>query len=136
MTNKPDVLATASNANYGTFGYFIGSITGTSEVAINKKETGKGDVVTHYFAASGLDVENADGDTKLCFKRNKKIENNVATKWFVGMTNHEFGYSAPGSIAAGKLVLYSSASATDAYGNPVTSTLSVDDINKFVTTEP
>lgn len=131
MSYQPAVAAGASNANYGTFGKFIGSITGTAEVQINKNSNTVGHVIGHYFAAGTFNTADT-GTNPLKFANNKLFdENGTQTKKFAGMTNNEFGYST-GSIAEGNLVLYAEEDATDEMGNPLVSDKSINDINIWV----
>ena len=106
-----------ADANCGTVGNFIGTVTtGTEhEITIGDKDYAK--AFTDFFTADGINA------TALHFVKNKT----VANKTYVGMPKHEIGYST-GEVTATKLDLYGAT--TDGAATPKTYTIKAASTNQ------
>lgn len=134
---KPTVAATASDANCGTFGNLIGSITGTGVTVFVGKQgstANAGDAATNFFTdgISGKTDTDANDATKLDFALNRTFNGTTIAKTFKGASTavitgdvaftNAIGYST-GSIT--KLTMFNKSE--NALGYDWT----IDDINVF-----
>lgn len=117
-----DYTGEGSDDNCGTFGAFIGSITGNGAKVIVKTGKKGSDVVgnkfEHFFNTIDTDALDFDAHTK----QNQDQEDSK-TYQFKGMDNHEFGYSTATSLHA-ESTMYGE---INDYGVPVP--LTIDKIN-------
>ena len=128
---KQGDYTTAPDKKAGTFGNFIGSITGTNvAVTIGKAADDKGGSFDKFIAASAYDT------AALGFEKNT-ITVNSATKTFKGMTGtvkghvlgYEIGYST-GTIKAEGIALYDKVKIKNNLGIDQEA-LTIDDINQY-----
>lgn len=136
-TYKPTVAATASDANCGTFGNLIGSITGTGVTVFVGKEgttVGAGDQASYFFTdgISGVIATHATDATKLDFGLNRTFNGAVVAKTFKGASTAVIG----GDVAFTNAIGYSTGSITkltmfNKSENALGYDWTIDDINEF-----
>lgn len=117
-------------ADAGTFGNFIGSITGAANVTIGGtgNDANAGKEIARFFDVTTKGIKDAAAATALYYGENK----NASSQPFLGMQQTLFGtytfhYEIGRSTNLGSLLLYDSI--VDDLGNPYTLTLS--DINQY-----
>ena len=117
-------------ADAGTFGNFIGSITGAANVTIGGTTAAAGKAIARFFdiTTAGKGIQNTGMANALYYNENK----NASNKEFLGMQQTLFGtytfhFEIGRSTNLGSLMIYDSIA--DDLGNPYTLTLS--DINQY-----
>ena len=136
-TYKPTVAATASDANCGTFGNLIGSITGTGVTVFIGKEgstAGAGNQASYFFTdgISTVIATHATDVTKLDFALNRTFNGAVVAKTFKGASTAVIA----GDVAFTNAIGYSTGSITkltmfNKSENALGYDWTIDDINEF-----